>query len=120
MHRDVEDLSNDDVQWHGTAEGLHAAWATDRARRLAAMNPEAIVPELITALSDAEKFAAAHALLTSLTGVQYTAFPSWNGLRVDIGVDGHATIDPAQRHGLARRWQHWRDTIPRPSALAAE
>jgi hypothetical protein len=119
MHRDVSDLSNDDVEWHGTAEGLNAALATKRAKRLARADAEAILPELIAGLSDADKFAAAHALLTVLSHVDYSAFPSWNGLQVDIQPDGRTIIDAEQRRGLARRWQRWYQTTPRPSTLPA-
>jgi hypothetical protein len=117
MNRDISDLSNGDVEWHGTAEGLYAALATERARRLAKTDAVAIIPELINALSDANKFVASHVLLTSLSHVEYSAFPSWNGLQVDIQPDGQIVINSEQRHELARRWQHWYQTNPRPSAL---
>jgi hypothetical protein len=117
MNRDIGNLSNSDVEWHGTAEGFHAALATERAKRLAKADAEAIVPELINALFDANKFVAAHVLLTSLSSVEYSAFPSWNGLQVDIQADGHTIIDSEQRHELARRWQRWYQTNPRPSTL---
>ena len=119
MNRDIRELSNSDVEWHGTAEGLNAALATARAKRLAKADAEAVITELITALSDVNRFVAAHVLLTSLSHVEYSAFPSWNGLQVDIQADGHAIIDSEQRHELARRWRRWYQTTPRPSTLPA-
>ena len=101
------------------AEGLNAALATARAKRLAKADAEAVITELITALSDVNRFVAAHVLLTSLSHVEYSAFPSWNGLQVDIQADGNAIIDSEQRHELARRWRRWYQTTPRPSTLPA-
>jgi hypothetical protein len=119
MNRDISDLSNDDVEWHGTPEGLYAAVATERAKRLAKADAAATIPELINALSDANKFAAAHVLLTSLSRVEYSAFPSWNGLQVDTEADGQIIIDSEQRHELVLRWQRWYQTNPHPSTLPA-
>ena len=119
MNRDIRDLSNSDVEWHGTPEGLYAALATERAKRIAKADAATAIPELINALSDANKFVAAHVLLTSLSGVEYSAFPSWNSLQVDIKADGQIIIDSEQRHELVRRWQRWYQTNPHPSTLPA-
>lgn len=118
MNREIGELRNGDVEWHGTTLGFHAALATDRAERLSRAEAE-VIPELIKALSDPNKFVAAHVLLTSVTRLEYSTFPSWNGLQVDIKADGQVIIDPEQRHQLARRWKRWYQTSPRPSALPA-
>ena len=120
MNRDLKDLSNRDVEWHGTAEGLSPDLATERAKRLAGADAEAVTPGLIAALSEEDRFVAAHVVLTSVSRVEYSAFPTWNGLRVDIRADGSVVIDPGQRHELARRWQRWHRTTPRPATLGPE
>lgn len=109
-------LANADVRWEGTHLGLSptiAGEAADRVRR----QGESAVPRLVDALEDPDRFVAAHVLLTEISGVEHQAFPSWNGLAVDLAADGTVTIDPAQRHDLARRWRAWQAASPRPRAL---
>src|SRR5262249_26332025 len=120
MKADISNLSNDDVDWHGTTVGFYASLKSERAKRLGETNAEAVMPELINALSDADKFVAAHVLLTFLSHVEYSTFPSWNGLEVDIQADGQINIDAMQRHKIARRWKRWYQSESRPATLPSE
>jgi hypothetical protein len=120
MDPDIRALSNSDIEWHGTAQGFYASLRTERAKRLAGADAKAMIGRLLPALSEADKFAAAHVLLTSLSHVEYSSFPNWNGLRVDIRQDGAVVIDEEQRHELARRWQRWYQMNPRPPTLPTD
>jgi hypothetical protein len=116
MQQYIEELSNADVEWEADFVGRAPTLTGEAARRLAELGEQAI-PELLRALSDPGRFAAAHVLLTRLSGVEYQAYPEWNGLKVDIAADGTVTIDPDQRLDLAKRWEHWYNTEPRPETL---
>lgn len=118
MDRSVQNLSNQEVTWEGTYIGLTPTIDRETVERLSE-NVDRVVPELIARLSDEGAFVAAHVLLTQLSGIEYEAFPTWNGLRVEILTDGSVRIDPAQRSALARRWERWARTDPRPSVLPA-
>ena len=61
--------TNDAVQWHGTRYGLHPA-LSDEAEAVR-MQGDAIIPALIVALGDPDRYVTAHVLLTRLAGVQY-------------------------------------------------
>jgi hypothetical protein len=114
----VDELSNADLQWDGTYVGLRAAVDSAEADRIRQRGDRA-VPELIAALADEDRFAVAHVLLTEITRISHERFPTWNGLAVDIAADGTVTVEPAQRFDLARRWQRWYGTEPRPDRLPA-
>lgn len=109
-------LSNSDVKWDGNRFGLMPILTGTAAQQLLDAGDEA-VPGLLEALSDPDKFVAAHVILTKLSGVEYTALPDWNGLSVNLAADGTVTIDPAQRPALIGRWQRWYQTWPHPAAL---
>lgn len=109
-------LSNADVRWDGTLSGLTPTLTGEAATQLLQLGDQA-VPELLEALSDPDKFVAAHVILTRLSGVQYQAFPAWNGLEVVLAADGTVSIDPAQQPVLIERWQRWYQTRPHPTAL---
>jgi hypothetical protein len=111
-------LRDADVHWAGTYIGLYPTIDQGVAERLAALGPE-LIPGLIDALSSEHDFAAAHVLLTRLTGIEYEAMPAWNGLEVEIASDGAVHIDPAQRTQLARRWRGWFASEPHPHRLPA-
>jgi hypothetical protein len=106
---------NDVVQWSGTRFGL-VPTLSDEAERVAAAG-DAIVPALLHALSDPERFVTAHVLLTRISGVEYETFPTWNGIDVSLGSDGDVEIEAAQRATLARRWQQWFREEPPPDSL---
>ena len=113
--RMIEQLDNSDIRWDGTLVGLTPAIVGDAARQLLASGDPAI-PDLIRVLEDESKFAAAHVLLTQLSGVEHGAIP-WNGLTVDLSPDGQARVNPGERIDLLRRWRAWQQTTPRPRSL---
>jgi hypothetical protein len=114
---ELEQLLHDaDVHWMGTDIGLNPALADSVANRLNALGP-AQISDMIDALLQESDFAAAHVILTRISGVEYEGAPTWNGLAVEITPDGAAHIDPAQRFRLARRWRRWFASQPRPSRL---
>jgi hypothetical protein len=106
---------NDAIEWSGTRYGLLPT-VSDEAERLATAG-EAIVPALLHALADPERFVTAHVLLTRISGVSYETFPTWNGIQVTPTADGATEIDAEQRQGLARRWQLWYREEPPPDSL---
>jgi hypothetical protein len=116
MKKDIKDLSNADIKWEGTYAGLTPILIGERAKQLSEMGDQ-VTPELLAALTNEDVFVAAHVILTQLSGIEYQAFPAWNGLVVDIAADGTVTIDPDQRFNLVRRWERWYDTEPRPRVL---
>jgi|KBSMisStandDraft_5_1062788.scaffolds.fasta_scaffold2285425_1 hypothetical protein len=112
---EVSDLNNDAVRWSGTRFGLLPTLSQEAEAIVS--EGEAVVPTLLNALADADRFVSAHVLLTKISGVEYETFPSWNGLEVDIAADGTVTIDSEQRFELARRWERWFHADPRPKKL---
>jgi hypothetical protein len=111
----IRRLANADIRWDGSYAGLLPAVEGDSARQLLAAG-EAAIPHLFGAMGDPSKFAAAHVLLTLLSGVEHDAVP-WNGLAVELSADGAVRIGPAQRFELAGRWRAWAQATPRPRAL---
>ena len=107
--------TNDAVQWHGTRYGLHPA-LSDEAEAVR-MQGDAIIPALIVALGDPDRYVTAHVLLTRLAGVQYDTFPAWNGLDVELRADGKVIIDPDQAPVLAARWRVFDAMDPKPDML---
>jgi hypothetical protein len=104
--------ANDAVHWEGTRFGLLPRLA--EAATGSGLLPAA---DLLAALGNADRYVAAHVLLTLQTGVRYATFPDWNGLQVEILPDGRAQIDPGQRDLLARRWERYFRSEPRPDVL---
>jgi hypothetical protein len=109
------ELSNTDVTWDATYDGLAPRLSERAAAQLRA--DEATIAALLALLDDPERFVAAHVALTRVAAFEYSAFPDWNGLRVELGPDGLATVDPGQRPALAARWRAWHAASPRPRAL---
>ncbi len=113
--------TNDAIEWTGQRYGLKpyldhpAGLETASADEVAAM-----APTLIEALDDPDRFTVAHVLLTRLSRVTHETFPGWNGLTVELAVDGTARVDPTQRAALARRWRDWLKADPHPSELPAD
>jgi hypothetical protein len=116
MKYNIDELSNSEIEWEGTYIGLTPILTGAKAQQVAEMGKQ-VIPQLLAVLADEGKFVAAHVLLTRLSGVEYQAFPSWNGLAVDMAADGTVTIYPEQRFDLARRWEQWYHTEPRPNVL---
>jgi hypothetical protein len=115
MQQSILELSNNQVSWEGSPIGLAPTLTGDAAQKLA--EKREAIPALVAALSDPDRFVAAHVLLTRLSGVEHSAFPAWNGLAVDLRADGTVDIDPAQRFTLARRWERWAKVSPHPKTL---
>ena len=114
----VRGLTQADVRWDGQYLGITAVLQSKRAKRLAAIGAPA-VPELIQAMSDKEKFASAHALLTLIASGGKAGDPVIcnNGIAVYLPAEGPVSIDPAQRFELQKRWEKWSKRTPRPKAL---
>jgi hypothetical protein len=116
---ELEQLLHDtDIHWMGTDVGLYPAIANSVAERINTFGRSRI-SDIIDAFSEEDQFVAAHVMLTRLTGIEYEATPTWNGLVVEITPDGTAHIDPAQRFQLARRWRRWLESAPHPNRLPA-
>jgi hypothetical protein len=113
----VRGLAPADVKWDGQWIGIVAHLDSERAKRLGAIGEPAI-PALIRAVSDREKFASAHAILTMIASGSMPDFvPCGNGIAVEIPAKGPVVIDRAQRVNLQRRWQKWYEMNPRPQQL---
>lgn len=106
---------NDAVQWAGTRFGLFPTLSENAERMI--KEGQAAVPVLLDALIISHLFVTAHVLLTKITDVRYETFPSWNGLEVDIRAPGDVIIDAGQRHRLAKRWQLYCRSEPKPESL---
>ena len=112
--------TNDAIEWTGQRYGLKPYLDQPVGLETATADEvAAIAPTLIEALGDPDRFVVAHVLLTRLSRVSHETFPGWNGLAVELAVDGTARVDPAQRESLARRWRQWLDADPHPSELPA-
>jgi hypothetical protein len=113
---ELSDIPNNvAVRWDGTRFG-YLPTLSEEAESIV-KEGQAVVPILLDAIADPHRFVTAHVLLTKLTGVQYDTFPSWNGLEVNLQANGAVSINPDQRHGLARRWELYFHTEPRPNML---
>lgn len=113
---EVADIpSNNVVSWNGTRFGLTPLLSVQAEHIL--KKGQTMVPVLLNALSDPERFITAHVLLTKITGVQYDSQDSWNGLQIDIEADGNTRFNPDQRQELARRWKQYFETQPTPDKL---
>ena len=109
----VAELSNGDVTWHGTFAGLMPRITGEPARRLAEAGEEA-TPALVAALADADKFAAAHVVLTQIHVREMQLSGShWNGLRVTLTADDLTLLYPEQREELR---EHWQRRLAEPAA----
>jgi hypothetical protein len=110
------ELRNEDIHWEGSYFGLQPALVGQPAKLLADLHGESVVASLVRCLDNPEAFAAAHVLLTMISGVEHATIP-WNGLVVDLKADGRAQIDFAQRIVLAERWRRWFAMHPHPQIL---
>lgn len=102
----VEGLSNADIVWDATLAGLTPTLGSPGSGRLLQLGRPA-ARRLVAAMSDPDRFVAAHVILTLASGMPTSTFPDWNGLVVEIDADGQVRIDPEQRFAMARRWQRW-------------
>jgi hypothetical protein len=113
--------TNDAIEWTGQRYGLKPYLEPPPVglEQAGADEVAAIAPALVEALDDPDRYVVAHVLLTRLSRVSHETFPGWNGLAVELAVDGSSRVDPAQRETLARRWREWLATEPHPSQLPA-
>lgn len=109
------ELSNADVTWDATYDGF-VPRLSKRATTFFRADEESI-STLLGLLPDPDKFVVAHVRLTQIAGLEYSTFPTWNGLSIHLEPNGRATISPDQRHELTKRWQSWHASSPRPRVL---
>jgi hypothetical protein len=95
---------NADVRWDGSYVGLRADVIGEASKALLVRGREA-VPTLYRMLDDADRFVAAHVVLSELglTGTSVSS-SSWNGLKVVLHADGRVTWDTDARHQIKREW----------------
>ncbi len=96
-------ISNADVAWDGTYFGLFPSLHGASLK----VSPEDIsaVPALVDALSDPQRFVAAHVLLTQICGGEYAlSAAAWSGLSVRLLSDGRAEISEQQIPKLQQLW----------------
>ena len=98
----VARLRNDDITWEGSLVGLVPDVTGPAASYLLTLGEDA-VPFLLGAVSDTSKFAAAHVLLTEISGARLSD-EGWNGLLVDLSADGRAHFDASQASALTALW----------------
>ena len=103
FHNDVAALRNSDVGFDGGYLGLQANLLTRRAERIQRAGAAA-KPLLVAALTDPERYIAAHVLLTALDhpliGWPVTEF---NHLVVHVRTDGTVVPD-GQQSSILRLW----------------
>lgn len=116
--KNLEHIFNGDVRWEGTYRGFSPRMDEDLFAQFDADDPDDVAT-LVEALATKDRFVAAHVLLTRVSGIEYSAFPDWNSLRLQMQPDGGIDIDMDQRSELARRWALWQQTDPRPRTLPA-
>lgn len=67
-----------------------------------------MVPELIKALKDENRFVAAHVILSSQVGYSHGFSESqWDEMIIDSDENGRARIPARQRFRLTRKWEDW-------------
>jgi RNA polymerase sigma factor (sigma-70 family) len=111
----VKGLTMKDVQWNFGTLGIMAIMKSDRAKRLVEIGEPAI-PALISAMSDKNRYAPAHAILTEISKVSCKTIP-YNGMSITMTADNKIVLVPQERKHLAQRWQRWYHTKPRPTTL---
>jgi len=100
----ISQLANSDIIWEGTTFGLYPA-IMDKAAQNILKQGERAAPGLREALSDTNKFAAAHVLLTIIGKKEFPASAEhWNGLRVDLEADGTVKLHPEQMDEIKKMW----------------
>jgi len=103
----VAKIRNSDISWDGTFVGLVPRITGAGSAEVLKLRDSAI-PALVGALDDADRFAAAHVLLTQIqmAGVDRPLSASqWNGLRVELSADGSVRVYPEQREELKAFWR---------------
>jgi hypothetical protein len=100
----VSQLSDEDIDWDGNIAGLQAKPSGWPARFIL-LRGGACVPQLIQALDDDSRFAAAHVLLSYLTQESRSVSGGeWDSLHVDLDANGRTEIPAHQRPRLKQLW----------------
>ncbi len=100
----VARLRNADVTWDGNYFGLQPTIEGKTAKQLLVLGKQAS-PALRKALSDTDKFVAAHVLLTKTEEKEYQVSGShWNNLKVDLHADGTVDLHPEQIEKIIAMW----------------
>ena len=98
-------LTNADIRWDGTDLGLHPFVEGRPANKLLGLGKLAS-PALRKALSDPNKFVAAHVLLTQIEKKKYQISASrWNNLSVNLHADGTVNYLPEQITKIMAMWK---------------
>jgi hypothetical protein len=100
----LDQISNNDLRWDGTALGLQPRIESSAAIRL--VSDRSIADdELKRVLRDPQRFAIAHVVLTMRSG-KVASFDAnqWNGLRVRLEASGMASYQAADMETLAQAW----------------
>jgi hypothetical protein len=100
----VYTLANNQVNVDGSYVGLIVRLDNANADQLRQMGPRA-TPYLLAALSDGNRFAAAHVLLTDINCREYSfSAEHWNQMRVSLYADGRIDFHPEQIPQLRQYW----------------
>jgi len=100
----VARLSNSDIIWDGDWIGILVKRKSKVAQSVLDLGDEA-TEELVKALDDKDRFAAAHVLLTLIHEVQHKRTAGmWNGLKVRLHADGRQEVFPEQIPNLKALW----------------
>lgn len=100
----IDQISNDDLRWDGTAFGLQPRIGNAATARI--VGDESVSDaDLRALLEDPKRFAIAHVILT-MRSREVSSFDAnqWNGLHVILDATGTARYVPADMPTLARRW----------------
>ena len=103
----VASIGNADIHWDGTYLGLKPS-LVGVSKELSSKHTADLIPALVEALKDKQRFVAAHVLLTELSGIKFKAdADSWNGLQITLLPNGRAVIAESQQAGLIQQWKDW-------------
>ncbi len=103
----VSAIRNSDISWDGNLLGLMPQIHGSGSKKVLELG-KAAVPDLVRALDDPDRFAAAHVLLTEIemAGVSRRLDAAqWNGMRVELFADGSVRLHPEQREELKAFWK---------------
>ena len=104
----VTKIRNTDIQWDGNYFGLHPK-PSGASQKLLTEPADKVVPALMEALKDENRFVAAHVVLSEITAsTKQGDAASWNGLRVNLLPNGQAVVPGGQQSVLIQQWADWR------------
>jgi len=98
-------LKNSDVDFQGTAFGLHPIVNNPIAKIIIKSKDSNIDDRLFEMLDDENTFVVAHVLLSYRYKIEReNSVESWDGLKVEILADNEEVIDSRQRAELKKMW----------------